>query len=560
MLEDADGTRRRDAPDAEIRADLVAHRRAVMPALLRKPEFCAVCHKSAIVPELNGRKWFRTFSVYDEWQQSAFAQETAQPLAQREYRSCRDCHMPKQAATGYASHRWPGGNTAIPAHYGWPRQLQATKEFLQDNAVTVDIFAVSAPDGPPAQAFTASNAPVIPPGRAVAVDVVVANRGVGHAFPAELRDMFEAGLEFEARDAAGRVLYHSGAVRPDGTLDWNAHAYRAVPLDDQGRPVTRHDIWRTRVGGFDRFIPAGRSDLGRFAFTVPADAQTPLKLTARLNYRRFNARYIEWVRRSEKDVAASPVTQMSEATVTAPLGVTTNDKHAVSPDSAKTGQAAPSPELYRRWRSYGVALFDQQQYEAAAQAFGQARLFAPPATPEEAAVCVDLALSYLRLERAGPSQQILAQAGECLRRALEITPNAARPLYYRALLHIKQFKYTEALATLESLARSNPQDRQVWTQLAALYLLQRRDREAQTAYEHILTIDPDDTEAHFKLSGLYWRFGLTEAAKLEQSKYQARHNDTVGETLRRDFLRSRPELYETWPWREFGDNPFGTTP
>ena len=358
MLEDADGTRRRDAPDAEIRADLVAHRRAVMPALLRKPEFCAACHKSAIVPELNGRKWFRTFSVFDEWQQSAFAQEAIQPLAKRDYRSCQSCHMPKEAATKYASHRWPGGNTAIPAHYGWPRQLQATKEFLQDNAVTVDIFAVSAPDGPQAQTFTAPNAPVIPPGQAVAVDVVVANRGVGHAFPAELRDMFEAWLEFEARDATGRVLYHSGAAR---------------------------------------------------------------------------------------------VVAMSEATVTAQLGASAKDNRAVLSD--------PSPELYRRWRAYGVALFDQQQYEAAAQAFSQARLFAKPATPEEAAVCVDLALAYLRLERAGQSQTILAQADECLNRALEITPDAARPLYYRALLHIKQFKYTAALAALESLARSQPQDR-----------------------------------------------------------------------------------------------------
>ena len=75
-----------------------------------------------------------------------------------------------------------------------------------------------------------------------------------------------------------------------------------------------------------------------------------------------------------------------------------------------------------------------------------------------------------------------------------------------------------------------------------------------------MTIDPDDTEAHFKLGGLYWRFGLIGLAKVEQNHYQARHTDTVGETLRRNYLKANPELYSTWPWREFGDNPIGSLP
>ncbi|HNG94749.1 MAG TPA: hypothetical protein PLB32_18250, partial [Acidobacteriota bacterium] len=32
---------------------------------------------------------------------------------------------------------------------------------------------------------------------------------------------------------------------------------------------------------------------------------------------------------------------------------------------------------------------------------------------------------------------------------------------------------------------------------------------------------PDDTEAHMKLTGLYWRFGMFEAAKHEQKKYNS---------------------------------------
>lgn len=557
LLEREDGTRIRDASDKEVLADLDSHRRAVMRPLMQQPEFCAACHKSAIVPELNGRKWFRTFSVYDEWQQSAFSNQTVQPLNARPYKDCRSCHMPQQQETGYASHRWAGGNTAIPAHYGWNNQVKAVSALLKSGVVTVDIFALrSGDEGRPEVVAPVADGHALARGESVSVDVVVANKGVGHAFPAELRDMFEAWLEFEATDAAGRVLLHSGAVSADGTLEWDAHAYRAVPIDNEGQPVTRHDIWNTRVGGIDRFIPAGRADLGRFRFTVPTDARSPIKVTARLNYRRFNSRYIEWVTRSHP-VAQSPVVEMSTATAHMRVGDARMD---VKAPTAQPPSADDRAALRQRWRAYGVALFDQQQYEAAAQAFEQGRALAVPGSADEAASCIDLALAFMRMERGDVPRQALAQAQEAVARAVEIKPDDGRARFYRALLNVKQFNYTEALADLEALTTARPRDRQVWTQLAALYLLQRRDAEALDAYQQVLRIDPDDTESNFKLAGLHWRFGMSDLAKQSQDKYQARHTDTVGETLRRDFLRRRPELYATWPWREFGDNPIGSTP
>ena len=552
MLVLKDGTRIKDASDRQILDDLPSHSRAMMRPLLRQPQFCATCHKSAIVPELNGRKWFRTFSVYDEWQQSAFAGETVQPLSTRSRQTCQACHMPQQKTTGYASHRWPGGNAAIPAFYKWSDQVAATADLLKSNVASVDIFAVR---GSQQETFAPIGSTTrVSPGEKVSVDVVVANRGVGHTFPAELRDMFEAWLEVRVTDASGRALFTSGEVRSDGTLEWSAHAYRAVPIDDNGQPVTRHDIWRTRVAAFDRQIPAGRADLGRFTFQVPPDARSPLKMVARLNYRRFNSRYIEWVKRTQP-VSQSPVIEMSTSEAVIQLG-----KQSANGQTEAPSGAAQLGELRNRWRAYGVALLDQQQYEEAIAAFDQARRLAVKGSAEEAASCVDLALTYMRLERAGSPQEVIAKANECIARAIEITPNDGRTRFYRAQLSIKQFRYSEALADLEGLARERPTDRQVWSQLASVYLLQRRDTEARAAYERVLNIDPDDTEAHMKLTGLYWRFQLIGLAKSEQNAYQARHTDTVGETLRRQYLRLHPELYLTWPWREFGDNPIGSQP
>lgn len=558
LLQLTDGQRIVNASDKDILADLPSHSRAMMRPLLKQPEFCAACHKAAIVPELNGRKWFRTFSVYDEWQQSAFAGDTVQPLSVRPYENCQTCHMPTDQKSGYALHRWPGGNTAIPAHYGWPKQVKATADLLKSGVVSVDIFALSREKADSNDAVARlDSATTVAPGESVSVDVVVANRGVGHSFPAELRDMFEAWLEFEATDATGKILVHSGAVNPDGKLEWSAHAYRAVPIGDDGQPITRHDIWRTRIGAFDRHIPAGRADVGRFGFKVPVDALGPIKLVASLNYRRFNSRFIDWVNRSNP-VNQSPVVEMAVAETQVDLAGERRSAEPVATLSPKDNSQAAA--LYKRWRFYGVALFDQQQFETAVYAFQQARMLATTGSPEEVASSVDLAVAYMRLERAGASQAAIAKAIECISRALEVAPKDGRTRFYRALLNIKQFRYGEALADLEALARERPRDRQVWTQLASVYLLERRDDEAKLAYQHVLTIDPDDTEAHFKLSGLYWRFGMIELAKVEQNHSQARHTDTVGETLRRNYLKAYPELYATWPWRPFGDNPIGSQP
>lgn len=106
--------------------------------------------------------------------------------------------MPK--ADGIRSHRWPGGNTAIPAHYGWSEQMAATTALLRSNVISVDIFALGFDDENQSTVIAplddSTRRVLIPAGEQVTVDVVVANRGVGHSFPAELRDIFEAWLEF----------------------------------------------------------------------------------------------------------------------------------------------------------------------------------------------------------------------------------------------------------------------------------------------------------------------------------------------------------------------------
>jgi Cytochrome c554 and c-prime len=359
--------------DAEILADIPAHKRAVMRPLLRRPEFCSVCHKVTAPPTLNGYKQIRGFSAYDEWQQSGASLETVTPYYRREQRTdCRACHMPKieshndRAAKNdmIASHRWLGANTAAPLFYGQAEQAELVEEFLQKSVLNVDIFALKREaTATLAAPLSAESRMLIQPGEEVTVEVVVANRNAAHSFPPEVRDLYEAWVEFLATDQDGRMIFHSGSVAADGALDESAHVYKTLILDQAGRPITRHQIWLTNIKAYDNTINAGRSDVVRFRFRLPNEANNSanrfVRLRARVNYRRFNQDYIGYVLGRRQSRLTVPIVAMAEAEV------------KLVPGEVAQQMTASQAEA-RRWNDYGIGLLEQAQYGAAASAFRQA--------------------------------------------------------------------------------------------------------------------------------------------------------------------------------------------
>jgi hypothetical protein len=107
------------------------------------------------------------------------------------------------------------------------------------------------------------------PNEEVVAEAVISNRNAAHSFPPEVRDLYEAWAEFEAIDAAGKTIFHSGFVKADGMLDESAHLYKQILLDEQSRPITRHQIWLTNIKAYDNAILPGRSDIARFRFRIP---------------------------------------------------------------------------------------------------------------------------------------------------------------------------------------------------------------------------------------------------------------------------------------------------
>jgi hypothetical protein len=281
------------------------HRRAVMQGFYKTSEFCGSCHRASLPVSVTGDRVIREFATYDEWQMSSFSGRNPLNFYTTRQATCQDCHMPREpAAKGdygaehgtISFHRWLAGNTGVPFLNGYSDQLDSTEKFLRSGGyLNVDLFGVRKDDDSNVVAPLGSVPFRLTPGDDLEVYVVMENKGIGHSLVPEIRDLFEAWIEFSARDARGRELFHSGFIKPDGFVDERAHFFVNRPIDKDGNLVDNHEVWKERSPGYDSTIPAGGSVLVRYRFRIPVDAVGPITLTAKVNYRHFRQGYLNTV-------------------------------------------------------------------------------------------------------------------------------------------------------------------------------------------------------------------------------------------------------------------------
>src|ERR1051325_11108206 len=360
LLVKEDGTRLlAGVTDQQILDDIPSHRRAMMRPLLKQPEFCGACHKSQVPRELNDYKFLRAFMVADELQQSSFSKESPHPFYVRDKETCNTYHMKREPAPLFdvsakngtlVSHRWAAANTAIPTYYKWKEQLDAVINFIEDDKVGIDIFALRR------ESRSGSSEDFIAPvnrsnftiagGDRITAEVVITNKNIGHSFPPELRDFYEAYVEFTVSDDGGKALYRSGFIKPDGYLDGSAHNYKTYLVKADGTYNDKHHIWRTRTFAQNNQINSGRSDVARYQFSVPENVTGALHLRARVRYRRFTRVFSDYALGKSVDY---PIVTM--ATTEYVMAVGQNRASAADPND-KT--AVPD---WRRWKNYDIAHF-----------------------------------------------------------------------------------------------------------------------------------------------------------------------------------------------------------
>jgi hypothetical protein len=511
------------------------HSQAVMHDFLHKPEFCAACHKANLPSPLNDYKFLRAFTAFDEWQLSKFSQRNPLTFYNADFTTCQNCHMKRNpislpdygAKNGtLVSHRWLAGNTAVPFYYGFDEQLKKTIEFLRaGNYLNVDIFALKKADSDKLIAPLGTVPYNLAPSETVDAYVVIQNKNIGHSLIPEVRDLYEAWVEFTVRDSNGKEIYHSGFLKPDGMLDPRAHSFTNRPVTDEGEFVDNHKVWTIHSVAYDNTVPAGRSVLVRYQFRMPADAAGAVTVTAKVNYRHLRQSYLNNI--FGKDHPAYPIVEIASRTRVLKVG----DNAPETPDPSDN-------QDWMRWNNLGIALLDQFQYQESIQAFTEVIKLRP-----------DYADAYTNVGLTEIVWEKYDSARTAIRRALSIDPKSARAIYYDGLLQRRLGHSEQEIADFRKVVEMFPESRDARRELGITYYQQNQNSAALEQFETLQKIDPDDLAAHYNLSILYRRMGRKEEAAEQQAMFIDKKVDPGAPTYGLNYLREHPEIStESIPW------------
>lgn len=263
---------------------------------IKLPEYCGMCHRSVLSKKLTGAaRDIVDQDPYTSWKEGPYHNPTHPKFKKGETQNCNDCHMPRTTQQERPvplspSHRFAASNSALPFINGDTKQLRAVEKFLKTKVLRIKIKK----------------------GGQVPVFVTVENTGAGHYFPAGPLDINEVWLELTVKNEKGNVIYHSGFIDKDGHVDKNAKFFKILEVDKNGNEIKGHDILSVVDKKIMRVIPPK----GKITetYTLPEEkAQGSLTVTARVNYRKFNQEFTDWV--FGKGEMKLPVVEVAKATL-----------------------------------------------------------------------------------------------------------------------------------------------------------------------------------------------------------------------------------------------------
>lgn len=576
------------------KVDPEPHRRTFLkPFMKDSAEFCSTCHKVHLDGPVNNYRWLRGFNEYDNWQASGVSGQGARSFYYPEKpATCAGCHMelvpsqdPGNRNGMVHNHRFAAANTAVPQVNNDKTQLAATQGFLKSGFISVDIFSAAPADAAPQtqmqrrgdsvqqamttfavgeEAESAGGAYVIrevgklaapldkagtkfTPGSTIRMDVVVRTRKIGHFFPGGTVDAFDVWLEVQGKDATGKTVYWSGAVADNGKgpVEKGAHFYRSLMLDGDGNAINKRNAWQTRSLLYVRLIPPGAADVAHYRVRIPKDAKGPLTFTAKLNYRKFSHYYNEFSNGlkakpnqdpklvsihydsreyelgSDAKVPELPITTLAQAEVKLELaapGVPTNWAPAVKREDRE------------RWNDWGIGMLLQGDLKGAEYAFTRVT----EAQPEYAD-------GWLNVARALIQEGEIERAKEFLAKALQIKPDLGRTLFFLAMAQKADGNYEDALVSLQKVAAQYPRDRVVQNQIGRVLFLKRDFQGAVDALENVLSVDPEDVQAHYNLMLARRGVGDIAGAAREEKLFRRFKADESSQALTAKMRQVSPE-------------------
>ena len=405
-----------------VKAKPEFHNKTFLKPLHKTPEFCSTCHKVSIPFELNHYKdWLRGQNHYDNYHLSGVSGHGARSFyyPPKAVENCNKCHMPLKDSLDFGAdffagsdkglkihdHLFLGANTGIAHIRKKPDIVKSHKEFLKDS-VLVDIFGIKeggevdgkliAPIRP--------NIPSLVPGREYLLEVVVRTMQVGHLFSQGTVDSNEIWIDV-ALENGGKTIGRSGALGEGREVDPWSHFLNVYMLDKNGNRIDRRNAQDIFTPLYDNQMPPGTGQVVHYRFKVPQDAKGELNVSVKLQYRKFDAKYMKYIypEKPENDL---------------PIVVISSDHVRFSVNGKDTlGQAPAKPE-WQRWNDYGIGLLlkgnkgsEKGELIQAEEAFKQVEALGQASGP-------------LNLSRVYIKEGRLEEAVEALGRAVEADPPA----------------------------------------------------------------------------------------------------------------------------------------
>jgi hypothetical protein len=529
-----------EVPYSEIMKHVKRHIAAEMKPFYKSPQYCAACHEADIPRSVNHYKWLPAITLYNEWQESSFSHQSPLPFYTKPNLTCQNCHMgmvktwrPDRAKQHgmILSHRWIGGNTDMPAYYGYKKQLKLTEEHLEGKkhpTLNVDLFGIRLNGSKHWIAPLGSTNFTLKPKDTVQVAVVIQNQGIGHSLVPEQRDVLESWVQFLVKDAKGRVIMNSGGIEPNGDVDPHAYTFLALLLDKNGHLLIHHEVWLSHTKAIQYTIQSGSSTLVRYEFQVPPDDPGPFTVTARVKYRHYDQIYANWV--YGKGHKPLPITVLASKTRTFYLG-----------ENKPVPQAPRDNADWMRWNDFGITLIAEQQYAEAVKAFEHVATL----RPDYDRAWANIGIAYYNWEKYGEAAKYLAKA-------LTMNPppiSRARSLYWQALTYRNLGNMAGAISDLKTAEALYPLSRDIHRELGFSYYQTHQYKLAEAQYLEVQKIDPDSLAAHYILGILYRRLGNAKLSDEQEAIFADDKDDPMADVQMEQYYMRHPDISDVAvPW------------
>jgi tetratricopeptide (TPR) repeat protein len=551
-----------------VKAKPEFHKKTFLKPFMRSAEFCSTCHKVSIPQELNKYKEFlRGQNHYDTYLLSGVSGHGARSFyyPEKAVQNCAGCHMPLQHSQDFGAnffnatntstryihnHLFPGANTGIPYIRGQPEIVKAEEDFLK-GTLRVDIFGVKEGGGIDGT-LTAPLRPSVPglkPGHRYLLEVVVRTLKLGHPFTQGTVDSNEIWVDTKASSGA-KIIGRSGGLGPHKEVDPWAHFLNVYMLDRDGNRVDRRNPQDIFTPLYNHQIPPGAGQVVHYDLLVPEEQTAPLTVEVKLQYRKFDTLYMNYVFGSNYNKGA-PFTVTNEL----PIVTIAADKvtFPIDGSGAEPGQIAGlSPQTsaiaeWQRWNDYGIGLLLESTDRGAekGELIQAAHAFEKVEKLGRADGAVNLARVYFKEGR-------LDDAVAALQRALKFDPPAPHwtVAWFNGLVNKQNGFLDQAITDFRSILEDHypeldkrgfdfSKDYEVINELGQAYFerakMDRGNPERQKQllsmaadeFRKTLAIDSENVTAHYTLSLIYAELGDQAKAayhRMEHEKYRPDDN------------------------------------